>query len=203
MTDTTIDNPVADLARFRERRRERAVSARGPLALTNTQWVDSEQPIWGVPGVWAPAPVGLGGLVVTAAATDGIVVDGTVVDGTVHVAGDDAVHPSEVRFDGGATGTVIADDDRTSYALRVWDPASEAVRAFGTIDAFPYDPRWVVTAEFVPTPVGTEVDIRHQKDLDLARPKPLPGLIRFTLDGVDHELAAFPAGEGARLQLVF
>ncbi|ARC57053.1 hypothetical protein AS850_08195 [Frondihabitans sp. 762G35] len=203
MTDMSTDSARADLAAFHERRRERAVSAQGPLALTNTQWVDSEQPIWGVPGVWAPAPTGLGGLRVTASPADGIVVDGSPVDGTVHVAGDDAVNPSRVRFDGGATGTVIANDDRSSYALRVWDPTSEAVRAFGSIDSFPFDPRWVVTAEFVPTPDGTEVDIRHQKDLDLSRPKPLPGLIRFSLDGVDYELAAFPTGEGSRVQLVF
>jgi hypothetical protein len=201
MTDTAS---AADLlTRFHERRRARATSPQGPLALVNTQWVDSEQTIWGVPGSWSPAPQGLGGLALTATEADGIVVDGSPVDGTVYVAGDDAITPSTIVFGEGLTGTVIANDDRTSYALRVWDGDSEANRAFGSIDAFPHDASWVVTAAFEPTEEGTQVDIRHQNDLDLSRPKDLPGLIRFARDGVNFELAAFPAGDGDRLQLVF
>ncbi|BDZ50853.1 hypothetical protein GCM10025867_30940 [Frondihabitans sucicola] len=196
-------NEIAQLERFHERRIERATGPQGSLALTNTQWVDSEQPIWGVPGVWAPGPQGLGGLTLTATAADGIEVDDSPVDGTVYVAGDDAMTPSTIRFGQGVTGTVIANDDRTSYALRVWDSSSDGNQQFGDISRFHYDPSWVVTAEFVPTEAGTEVDIRHQKDLDLSRPKPLPGLIRFSRDGVDYELAAFPSGDGDRLQLVF
>ncbi len=202
-TETNAADPAAELAEFHQRRLRRAQSPQGPLALTNTQWVDSEQPIYGVPGRWAPAPKGLGGLAVTAATADGIIVDGDSVDGTVYVSGDDAITPSTIAFADGSTGTVIANDDRSTYALRVWNPTSEAVEAFGDIDAFPFDPSWVVTAAWVPTAEGTEVDIRHQKDLDLSRPKPLPGLIRFSRDGVDYELAAFPAGDGDLLQLVF
>jgi len=205
MTDTDTQNPdpQAELDRFHALRHARAVSAQGPLALTGTQWLDHEQTVWGVPGLWAPTPQGVSGVAVTATAADGIRVDGDLVDGSVVVAGDDAMTPSGVRFSETVTGTVIANDDHTSYALRVWDAASDALSAYGSIDAFPYDPDWVVTAELVPTEPGAQVDIRHQKDLDLSRPKPLPGLIRFTRDGVDHELAAFPAGEGDRLQLVF
>lgn len=196
-------NEIEQLARFHERRVARATSAQGPLALTNTQWVDSEPPIWGVPGVWAPGPEGLGGLTLTAHAADGIEVDGALVDGTVYVAGDDAMNPSSIHLGEGVTATVIANDDRSSYALRVWDPASEGNQRFGSISTFEYDPDWVIGARFVPTEPGTEVDIRHQKDLDLSRPKPLPGLIHFTRNGVDYDLAAFPSGDGDRLQLVF
>ncbi|WP_082486216.1 DUF1684 domain-containing protein [Frigoribacterium sp. Leaf186] len=193
----------AGLDRFHALRRTRAVSAQGPLALTGTQWVDHEQTVWGVPGRWAPTPQGVSGLALTATAADGIHIDGDLVDGTVIVAGDDAMTPSALRFSATTTGTVIANDDHTGYALRVWDSASDAVTGFGSIDAFPFDPDWVVTADFVPTAPDAQIDIRHQKDLELSRPKPLPGLIRFTRDGVDHELAAFPSGDGDRLQLVF
>ncbi|ROQ41160.1 hypothetical protein EDF46_0533 [Frondihabitans sp. PhB188] len=203
MNDTAIASATAELDRYRQRRRERATGPQGFLALTNTQWVDSAQPVWGVPGTWAPAPKGLGGLALTATEADGIVVDGDVVDGTVYVAGDDAMVPSTLRFASGATGTVIANDDRSSYALRVWDTSSDAAQAFGSVDSFDFDPSWVVTADFVPTEEGAQVDIRHQKDLELSRPQPLPGLIRFSRDGVDYELAAFPSGDGDRLQLVF
>ena len=200
MTDTTASD---ELDRFHALRHDRVTGPTGPLALVNTQWVDGEQPIWGVPGLWGPTPVGVSGLRVTATPSDGIVVDGDPVDGSVLVAGDDAMTPSSIRFADGRSGTIIANDDHTSYALRVWDARSEAIEAFGSIDAFPYDPSWVVSAEFVPTAPGTQVDIRHQNDLDLSRPKPLPGLIRFRRDGVDYELAAFPSGDRDRLQLVF
>lgn len=198
-------NEIAQLERFHERRLARATAPQGLLALTNTQWVDSEQPIWGVPGVWAPGPQGLGGLTLTATAADAIEVDGALVDGTVYVAGDDAMTPSTIRFSDGVTGTVIANDDRSSYALRVWDENADGIQQFGDIDTFEYDPSWVVTADFVPTEAGALVDIEHQKDGGVARPKPLPGLIRFGRDGIDYELAAFPAGDDSdeRLQLVF
>jgi uncharacterized protein (DUF1684 family) len=204
-TTRTPDDAAAqaELDRFHTLRHTRAVSPQGPLALTGTQWVDLEQTVWGVPGRWAPTPQGVSGLALTATAADGIHVDGDLVDGTVIVAGDDALAPSSLRFSETTTGTVIANDDHTGYALRVWDSASDAVTGFGSIDAFPFDPDWVVTADFVPTAADAQIDIRHQKDLELSRPKPLPGLIRFTRDGVDHELAAFPSGDGDRLQLVF
>ena len=66
--------PEERYAVFRERRDLAAVQPQGPLALVNTQWVDADQTIWGVPGRWAPAPEG--GLLVTATAADGITVDG-------------------------------------------------------------------------------------------------------------------------------
>lgn len=194
---------AVELERFRALRHAHVVGARGPLALVNTQWVDSPQPIWGVPGTWEPTPAGVSGLRVTAAASDGIVVDGDLVDGSVLVSGDDAITASSVRFSDTVTGTVVANDDRTSWALRVWDAASPDIGRFGEIDTFPHDPAWVVTAEFVRSEEGAQVDIRHQADLELSRPKPLPGVIRVTLGGVDHELVAFPAGQGDRLQLVF
>ncbi|GAB2972478.1 DUF1684 domain-containing protein [Frigoribacterium salinisoli] len=193
----------AELDRFHALRRAHVTGPTGPLALVQTQWIDHEQPVWGVPGRWAPAPAVGTGLLLTAEAADGVEVDGELVDGTVLVAPDDAVVPGRVRFGATTTGTVVTDDDGSSAALRVWDSASEGVQRFGSISAYPYDPDWVITAEFVPTEPGTEVDVRHQADLDLSRPKPLPGLIRFERDGTPYELAAFPSGTGDRLQLVF
>ena len=61
MTDTTTNataTPEEQLARFRARRDLSVVQPKGSLALVTTQWVDSEQTIWGVPGMWAPLPAG-------------------------------------------------------------------------------------------------------------------------------------------------
>src|SRR4051812_45901319 len=133
MTDTTAlteapatPTPEERHAKFRSRREEAVVQPKGFLALVNTQWVDSEQPIWGVPGLWAPRTDGQPGLKVTATAADGIVVDGVLVDGEALVSPRNAEKPSEVVFDDHTTGTVISGHDG-SYALRVWDSQSEDI----------------------------------------------------------------------------
>ena len=48
------------------------------------------------------------------------------------------------------SGFVIASEDG-QYALRVWDANSEAIQDFGGIDAFDYNPDWVITADWSET----------------------------------------------------
>lgn len=200
MNDHTIDTPESQFTTYHERRELSVVQPRGNLALVNTQWIDSEQTVWGVPGRWAPQSPGESGLRLTAAASDNIVVDGRVVDGTVDVRGKDAETPSAITFSETLSGFVIASDTGT-YALRVWDADSEGIRAFGSISVFPYDPRWVITATFTEIPGGATVGFEHLKDDGKTRELPVPGEITFTQDGVDYNLAAFKAGRA--LQLVF
>lgn len=196
MTDTTTQTPEDLLAIYRERRELAVTQPKGNLALVNTQWVDSEQTIWGVPGTWAPADTGLS---VTAAASDNIVVDGSVVDGTVTVHAKNQSQPSEIDFGGTRTGFVIAGDG--GFALRVWDSQSEDIQNFGSIDSFPYNPEWVITAQFAENPEGTTLGFEHLKDNGQTRDEVIPGSITFTKDDVDYDLAAFKAGRA--LQLVF
>ena len=200
MTDTTTTTATPEqlFATYHSRREESVVQPKGNLALVNTQWVDSEQPIWGVPGTWAPAPEG--GLKVTAAASDGIVVDGVVVDGSAVVRGKDDANPSEIAFSDTVSGFVIAGEDG-QYALRVWDSNSEGIREFGSIDAYPYNPDWVIMATFTENPAGTTMGFEHLKDDGKTKEQVIPGEITFTKDGVDYNLAAFKAGRA--LQLVY
>lgn len=199
MTDTVT--PEAQLATFRERRALSVVQPTGSLALVNTQWVDAEQTIWGVPGLWAPLPAGESGLSVTAAASDGIRVDGELVDGMAIVRGKDSEAPGQIVFSDTSTGVVIKNVGSVSYALRVFDAESEGIREFGSIDAFDYNPDWVVTAAFTPNPEGTTVGFEHIKEAGELREEAIPGSITFTKDGVDYDLAAFRSGRA--LQLVF
>lgn len=187
------------LATFRERRNLAAVQPEGPLALTNTQWVDIEQTIWGVPGVWAPRGDGGSGLLVKADASDGVVVDGVVVEGETVVRGKDDESPSTVVFSESVSGHVIAAEG--AYALRVWDSQSEGIANFGGIDAFPYSPEWVVTGTWTEIPGGKSVGFEHLKEEGVARDEVVPGEIRFSHDGQDYNIAAFKAGRA--LQLVF
>jgi hypothetical protein len=199
MTDTAAPTltPEAKLAKFRERRDHAVVQQNGNLALTNTQWVDSEQTIWGVPGSWAPHE---NGLTVSAAADDNIVVNGVLVDGSAVVRSKSDENPSTIVFGETVTGFVITAPEG-NHALRVWDTNSPAIQEFGTIDAYAYNPDWVITAAFTPNPAGTTLGFEHLKDNGQEREQPIPGDITFTRDGVDYSLAAFKSGRA--LQLVF
>lgn len=203
MTDAAMpappQTPEEAFAYFHARREQAVVQPLGSLALVNTQVIDSEQPVWGVPGRWAPLPEGRSGLRVIAAAADGIRVDGELVDGEAVVRGKDDPNPSEVVFSDTLRGFVIRLEGG-QYALRAWDAASDAIRDFGSIDAYPYDPDWVVTAAWSENPDGTTVGFEHTSD-GRTREEVVPGSIRFTRDGVDYDLAAFKAGRA--LQLVF
>jgi uncharacterized protein (DUF1684 family) len=201
MTDTAVPTTPEELLDIFHERRELAVTQpKGSLALVNTQWVDVEQTIYGVPGTWAPLPKGQSGLKLTATAADGILVDGTLVDGEAIVRGKDDENPSEITFAPTKTGFVIASEEG-AYALRVWDSESEAIQDFGGIDRFDYNPEWVINARFRPIEGGTTLGFEHLKDEGKTRELPIPGEILFVKDGVEYNLAAFKSGRA--LQLVF
>ena len=205
MTDTTTTSsaaptPAEAYAVYHGRRELSVVQPAGSLALVNTQWIDSSQTIWGVPGTWAPLPRGESGLKLTAEASANITVDGVLIDGDVIVRGKDAEMPSTIVFSDLVTGFVIASEEGT-YALRVWDANSEGIQQFGSISSFDYDPDWVVIGTFTELPDGTTVGFEHLKDDGKTRDLPIPGEITFSKDGVDYNLAAFKAGRA--LQLVF
>ncbi|HEY8280955.1 MAG TPA: DUF1684 domain-containing protein [Leifsonia sp.] len=206
MTDTATapTDPRDVLARYRQRRAQAVTAPKGNLALVNTQWItgdpDAPQPIWGVPGLWSPLPKGQSGLKVTATAADGIVVDGTPVEGEAVVRGKDDPQPSEIVFSETVTGFVIASEEG-DYALRVWDADSEAIQQFGSIDAFDFNPEWIIQATFTPIEGGRTVGFEHLKDEGKTRDMVVPGEITFTKDGIDYNLAAFKSGRA--LQLVF
>jgi uncharacterized protein (DUF1684 family) len=202
MTDiaTVPTTPEELFSTYHSRREMAVVQPKGNLALVNTQWIDSEQTIYGVPGTWAPLPKGQSGLLLTAQATDNILVDGSLVDGEAIVRGKDDENPSEVTFSDTVSGFVIASEDG-AYALRVWDSNSEGIQEFGSIDAFDYNPEWVITGQFTPIEGGLTIGFEHLKDDGQTRDLPVPGEITFSKDGVNYNLAAFKAGRA--LQLVF
>ena len=202
MTDTAAapTTPEELLATYHQRREMAVTQPKGNLALVNTQWIDSEQTIYGVPGVWAPLPKGQSGLLVKATAEDKIWIDGELVEGEAVVHGKDTEAPSEISFGGTVTGFVIASEEG-NYALRVWDANSEAIQEFGSIDTFDYNPEWVITGQFREIEGGTTVGFEHLKDDGKTRDLADPGEITFHKDGIDYNIAAFKAGRA--LQLVF
>lgn len=200
---TPQPTPADRVATFRRRREESVKQPQGSLALVNTQWitgdVETAQTVWGVAGTYYPLPAGEKGIRLTAAAADGVVVDGETVDGTVTLFARDADTASDIRFDDHTTGTVIVNEAGTEYALRVWDAQADDLIAFGSIDAYDYNPDWVINAQFTPVE-GLSVGFEHLKD-EGERDTAIPGEITFRKDGVDYNLAAFKSGRA--LQLVF
>jgi uncharacterized protein len=206
MTDIHSDIEAAErhLASYREARGRAVRQPQGVLALVNTQWITGEagvrQPIWGVPGLWAPREPGESGLILTAELADDISVDGRLAQGQVIVRGRDDDNPSEIRFSDTVTGYVIAGEDG-GYAVRVWDAESEAIREFGRIDAYPYNPEWVVRASFTPLTEVRAVGFEHVQDDGRTRERVIPADIAFEKDGVRYTLAAY--WDEHKLLLVF
>ncbi|WP_432825087.1 DUF1684 domain-containing protein [Dactylosporangium sp. CA-092794] len=106
---------------------------------------------------------------------------------------------------GGVTVTTLQRRHLTTgaveHGLRVWDPHSPAIAHFETIEAFPFDPAWVVEARFTAAAEPRLVPFEHLRDNGLTRDLAVPGDIRFTLDGVEHSLDAFD--DDGTLLLVF
>lgn len=187
------------LATFRSRREEAAKSPQGFLALVNTQWVSEPQPVWAAKGTWAPRTDGGSGLVVTAEASDGVVVDGELVDGEVIVRGKDDENPSTIQFSDTSTGTVIAGS--AGYALRVFDQNSDDLTNFSHVAGYDYNPDMVFLAKWQEIPGGSLVGFEHLKDDGEARDEVVPGDILLEYAGETYRLSAFKAGKA--LQLVF
>ncbi|WP_055589429.1 DUF1684 domain-containing protein [Peterkaempfera griseoplana] len=106
---------------------------------------------------------------------------------------------------GSVTVTTVRRTDlatgQPQHALRFWDAESLAIRHFERIDRYPFNPEWVVEAAFVPVSEERRIPFEHIRDAGATRDLPVPGDIRFTLDGVDYALHAFD-DEGTLL-LVF
>ncbi len=85
--------------------------------------------------------------------------------------------------------------------IRLWDADSPAIRAFETIEAFPFDPSWVIEATFTPVDGDRTIPFEHIRDNGLTRELVVPGDITFERDGVDYTLSAFD--DDGTLLLVF
>jgi uncharacterized protein (DUF1684 family) len=87
------------------------------------------------------------------------------------------------------------------YGLRFWDAQSPAIKNFERIDAFPYNPAWVLEAAYTPVPGARRVAFEHIRDNGGTRDLVVPGDISLTVDGRDYTLSAFD--DGGTLLLVF
>jgi uncharacterized protein (DUF1684 family) len=189
MTTTAESTLQQDWAAWHAAREELLAAPHGWLSLTALHWLDATpQAFDGVPGTWRAT--GDGGVELTA--NGDVVLDGTPVEGTVRLEPVDE-QPGVLVEIGERRVEVIRRTD--SYALRVRDPQALTRTTFAGAPAFPVSERWVVPGRFEPyaepkrLTVGAVVDGLQHFPAGV-------GVVRFTLDGAEHELVALPGKEG-------
>ncbi|MFC9408366.1 DUF1684 domain-containing protein [[Kitasatospora] papulosa] len=87
------------------------------------------------------------------------------------------------------------------HGLRLWDADAPAIRHFDRVDAFPYDPAWVLEASYTPVPGARRIAFEHIRDNGGSRDLVVPGDITLTVDGRAYTLSAFD--DDGTLLLVF
>lgn len=92
-------------------------------------------------------------------------------------------------------------DGAVQHGVRLWDADSAAIRHFEGIDAFPYDPAWVLEARYTEVSGERQVPFQHAQDAGFTRDLPVPGDVHLTLAGHDYTMSAFD--DNGPLLLVF
>ncbi|MET8772112.1 DUF1684 domain-containing protein [Streptomyces sp. NPDC004658] len=176
---------------WHEQRVERVSAPYGPLALTATHWIEDypDGRIPDIPGTWVADE---DGVVLTAAAADGLTVDDRPFAGETRLAADRGPEArARVAFGGKRLVVLVREG---VWGVRVYDPGSAARKAFRGIEAGPYDPRWSVPGRFTPYD-GTRT-IRLGNADGRERGFDLAGELSFTLAGQERTLKVARQGDG-------
>lgn len=192
MSDDT-DDPQAAWRTWHEHRVASVSAPYGPLALTGTHWLSDypEGRIPAVPGRWRATG---GGVALTAAPEDSLHLDGAPFTGQAILAGDEGV-PSHSRVRAGELRLVVIRREG-EWAVRVYDPGAETRRAFGGIEATPYDPAFALPGRF--EPFGEERTVQVDNVDGHARGLGLGGELSFRFEGAEHTLqVAVDEGDGS------
>jgi uncharacterized protein (DUF1684 family) len=133
--------------------------------------------------------------------------DQVVADGVFTHDGEPAT-ALELLDDEAEETTVLAIDDlrlclirrNGRPALRTWDLASPARRAFEGVDHWPVDLGWRLLARYEPTP-GRQMDVPDV--LGATATEPSPGDVVLSVGDEELRLQALPGGDAGELWLVF
>ncbi|MFJ4526448.1 DUF1684 domain-containing protein [Streptomyces sp. NPDC088810] len=176
---------------WHEQRVESVSAPYGPLALTATHWIE-DYPEGRLPDISGKWVADEGGVVLTAAETDGLTVDGRPFAGEARLAADGGPESGARVALGGKRLVVLVREG--VWGVRVYDPDSAARQAFRGIAAEPYDPRWSVPGRFTPYD-GTRT-IRLGNADGRERGFALAGELAFSLGGQERTLKVARQGDG-------
>jgi uncharacterized protein len=187
--------PNDEWKRWHQRRTDTVAAPYGPLALVGTHWIEDlpEGRLPDIPGNWVADG---DAVVLTATVTDGLALDGRPFFGEVRLGAD--AEPA-ARVTHGTHRLVVLVREGT-WGVRDYDPNAAARRAFGGIDATPYDPRWVVPGRFTPYDATRTVRVGSADGAE--RGLRLTGELTFPLGGQERTLQVARQADG-RLWAVF
>jgi len=180
---------------WREGRVKRLTSPVGWLTVVGLDWLQPGENVVGsdascavrLPAGKAPARVGVlvldaGVVRLKPVAGSGLMIGGKPA--AEQVLGDDMSETTDVVTLGDLSFFVIKRGDR--YGVRVKDTASQARANFKGLDYFPADPKWQVSAKFVPYDAPRKVQIATV--LGTTEIMEAPGLVTFSVDGKELSL---------------
>ena len=180
-----------DWQHWHEQRTAAVASSYGPLSLTGTYWLSDfpEGRIPAVPGEWRADG---DEVVLSAGAEDAVTVDGKPLIGTVRLTADHGpIHESRAESAGRRLVVLRREGE---WAVRDFDPESEARRAFQGIEATPYDEKWVRPGVFRPYSEDRHVRVENADGKE--RGLGLSGELVFDLDGAEHSLQVAVEDDG-------
>ena len=180
MTITTLTTTSwrDELRDWHQRRLAETTADHGIAALVSNTWLTAQPaPVPGLPGVWS--------------ARDGVA-RGEAGAWSYFLAG------GESQLFGVKRARVIA--QRSSLALRVFDPEALSRTSVADIAGFPPEESWRLIGRFEPADPGSRRLIEH---FDGARTDDaVAGVVRVEVAGHSAALLAFPVADG-RLQVTF
>ena len=180
-SNTTHAGPEEEFRVWREDRWNEIVGPGGKASVAAKTVISGseERTVEGIPGKWRINDDG--DLTVTATAADGIRVGDTLVEGTV------VVPPGRsLTFAEGQVGMVGGADG--SYGLVVLDEQAIVRSGLTGIDAYPYDPRWILRGVFKEVEPERRTLVERLTQPRTADHMPAPVDLAFTIDGTDIEL---------------
>lgn len=192
-----MSDPHLEYERWREWRHAYVTSPTGNLALVGYQPVTTEpMAVEGMPVTVRPAD---DGVCASATGADDVDVDGVRLDGETYV--------DRLRGDGtpivscGSRAFDVFSLDGTDYELRLYDCAADTLSRFANIDAYPYNPEYVLDGRFRAYDQTTDVAWDFTRSSDAGHAKRVPGEVEVELDDKTYGLLAFL--DGPALVLVF
>ncbi|MEV0781052.1 DUF1684 domain-containing protein [Streptomyces sp. NPDC050428] len=192
MSADTDPDPARNWKKWHERRIAAVSAPHGPLSLTGTHWLSDypEGRIPGVPGVWRDRG---DDVTLTATADDGLDVDGRPLTGEALLAADRGPI-GESRVTHGGRRLVVMRREGL-WAVRDFDPRSPARTAFVTVEATPYDGRWVLPGRFRAYDGSRTVRVENADGQE--RGLGLAGELAFPVDGSERTLQVAVEPDGS------
>jgi uncharacterized protein (DUF1684 family) len=175
---------------WRKNRWEEVAGPGGKAGTVQLAMVSHPEPgVPGLPGRWEVSTSGVLTLTVTAA--DGVSIGGRPVTGALDVKSGSQVELADGRvcFVQGRGGT---------YGMVVWDPSAPVLTRLRDIASYPYDPSWVVDAEYQALP-GRTVEVERLTSPRSKETVSAPGDLVVEIGGQEHTLVVLESVPGLRL----